>query len=277
MSIQKIHEINAEAPSTVFRFLEKLAKEKGSLECVSHTEYSPEILKDADLVLFSFAQSNELLPLLSVLPSLVRSLGCFDAYAPDDGKWYPRAFLYEAIRKVLIENARDLDTRAPAFVVGSGEEARVAAAVCANLGLQEIYLIGEDTVALQEEAKILTRNFLGIQFKILPIEELTIQAISASLVINTCDLRPQEALLNDLSYFNFMKTGGYALDAYLGVLHSDLLEEAERAELKVLYPAQVLKALVEVILERIHIQNLVSNTELAEMIQAFTKENSSSV
>jgi shikimate dehydrogenase len=252
MSAKKILEFNPSGPGVLIKALQTyIGENAGAFEVSHHNAYSAELLKDADLALFSFAEAQKLLPQLPTLPPVVKSLQCFDAFSPEDGKWYPRLFLYEALRSVLVESARDLDNRAPAFVVGEGDELRVGASVCAHLGFTEVYLIGENSVTLAEDVRILSRGYFGVQFKVLPIEELTIQSVSGSLVINTVDMDQHEALLNDLSYFNFLKNTGYVLDCCLGNLQSPLLEEAEKAGLRVLRPAQVLQSLVELCLAKI--------------------------
>lgn len=275
---KKIVEFRSEEPSTLFRFLQFLAaKKSGLFDLVKHDQYAPELLEGADAALFSFEQSRMLYPSLQVLPTQVRLLECFDFYLPENSKWYPRLLFYEAIHNVLVKRARDLDIRVPAFIVGQGECLRVAAAVCTELGYSEIYLIGENAAELHRESRILSRGNLGIKFTVLPIEELTIQAVSASLIINTVQLPHESELLKDLSYFNFMNTGGYAFDCHLGNLESELMEEAERAELKVLYPTDLLQALVEIVLEKLKQSDLVSSAELLDWITDFKKENSPSV
>ncbi|WP_413561020.1 hypothetical protein [Bdellovibrio sp. HCB209] len=275
---KKIVEFREENPGTLFRFLQYIAAKKADLfELERHDQYSAEALKSADAALFSFEQARLLYPSLQVLPTQVRLMECFDFYLPEDKKWYPRLLFYEAIHDVLVHKARDLDIRVPAFIVGDGECLRIAAAVCTELGYSEIYLIGENTVQLHREARLLSRGNLGIKFKVLPIEELTIQAVSASLIINTIHLPSESELLKDLSYFNFMNTGGYAFDCHLGNLHSELMEEAERAELKVLYPADLLQSLVRIVLEKLKQSDLVTSSDLQQWISDFKSENSPSV
>ncbi|QLY26815.1 hypothetical protein [Bdellovibrio sp. KM01] len=276
--MSKILEFREGNPSMLFRFLQFLAGKKPDLfQLQQHQSYSAELLKDANAAFFSFEQARLIYPSLQILPAQVRMLECFDFYFPEDGKWYPRLLYYEAIHRVLVGRARDLNIRVPAFVVGEGECLRIAAAVCTELGFSEIYLIGENTTQLHREARILSRSNLGIKFKVLPIEELTIQAVSASLIINTVHLKHESELLKDLSYFNFMNTGGYAFDCNLGNLQSELMEEAERAELKVLQPSELLQALVEIVFEKLKQSELLEGTDLTAWVREFKEQNSSSV
>ncbi|WP_413578276.1 hypothetical protein ACLVWU_07015 [Bdellovibrio sp. HCB290] len=275
---KKILEFREGEPSTLFRFLQFAAKKRPELlEIEHHPVYSEALLKGADAALFSFEQARALYPSLQVLPAQVRMLECFDLSMPEGDKWYPRLLLYDALRKVLVEEARDLDIRMPAFIVGEGEYLRTAAAVCTELGFREIYLMGENITQLHREARILSRGNLGIKFIVLAVEELTIQAISASLIINTGQLPPDSELLTDLSYFNFMTNGGYAFDCHLGNLQSELMDEAKQAELRALFPKNMLRALVEIVFEKLKQSELVNTSELQGWIDQFQAENSSSV
>ncbi|MFM6927683.1 MAG: hypothetical protein ACKOX6_04425 [Bdellovibrio sp.] len=278
MSAKKILEFNASGPGAVLKVLQALLGDKpGAFEVLHHQNYSADLLDDASLALFSFAEAQKLLPQLPTLPPMAKSLQCFDAFSPEEGKWYPRLFLYEALRSVLVESARDLDNRSPAFVVGEGAELRVVSSVCALLGFAEVYLIGENSEVLAEDVRILSRGYFGVKFKVLPVEELTIQPVSGSLMINTVNMNQHENLLSDLSYFNFLKSTGYVLDCYLGHLQSPLLEEAEKAGLRVLQPASVLQSLVELCLDKIGMSEMYSPVELQSLIVKISKEISSSV
>ncbi|WP_413587228.1 hypothetical protein [Bdellovibrio sp. HCB274] len=144
---KKILEFREGDPSTLFRFLQFAAgKRPGLLELEQHPAYAEELLKGADAALFSFEQARALYPSLQILPAQVRMLECFDLSLPEGDKWYPRLLFYEALRKILVEEARDLDIRMPAFIVGEGECLRIAAAVCTELGFREIYLMGETSL-----------------------------------------------------------------------------------------------------------------------------------
>ncbi|MEK2690693.1 hypothetical protein [Bdellovibrio sp. GT3] len=275
---KKILEFREGESSTLFRFLQFIAKKNPDFPVPEqHPTFSEELLAGADAAFFSFEQSRALYPSLQVLPTQVRLLECFDMYLPEGAKWYPRLLSYEALHKVLVEQARDVDIRMPAFVVGEGECLRIAAAVCTELGFAEIYLMGENITQLYREARILSRGNLGIKFKVLPMEELTIQPINASLIINTVQLDSESELLTDLSYFNFMTTGGYAFDLHLGNLQSELMDEAKQAELKALFPKDMLQALVETVFEKLKQSHLLKPSDLANWIEEFKNENSSSV
>ncbi|QDK37351.1 hypothetical protein [Bdellovibrio sp. NC01] len=278
MSTKKILEFNPEGQGIFCRYLENLAKQQGwDFTFETHPEFKMELLDQADMAKVELTLSDAVLPQLHLLSTAVRTIRCVDAFAPEDGKWLPRLYTYEAIRKVLVDCARDLDVRLPAFVVGHTELARVVASVFAELGFSEIYVVGEDAEQLAVQMDILRRAHFGIKFRDLLSEELTIQSLSAAIIVNTVDLSQNKELLNDLSYFNFMKVNGYALDLNLLPYHNSLLEEAERADLRVLHPALVAASLTEIWLQRLQVGASLKVEELRESWKKFLQEISPSV
>lgn len=272
MSTLKIVEFRPEGMSPFIQFLQYLAKKKSwDWQFETLPEFSMEALNGAHAAKVFPRLSADILPQLKVLPSQVRSIETLDSFFNENGTWYPRLLLHEALKDVLISEARDLDIRAPAFVVGDNNEARVAAAVLAEMGVSDIYLVGA-AETLQPQKEILARAQIGIRFHILIPDDLTLQAVSAGIIVNTVDLSQQKSLLTDLSYFNFMKHKGYALDLNLIPSQNLLLEEAEKAELRVLSPVLVATVLSQMWLQRLNVTG-VALTELRDEWNHFLKEN----
>ncbi len=273
MSTLKIVEFRPEGMGFFMRYLRTLSERKGwGWVFEVHPEFSLELLKGASAAKVEPSLSPQVLSYLKVLPTQVRAVEVVDSLFQEEGSWYPRLLLHESMRSVLVSNARDLDIRAPAFVVGDNEAARVVSAVLVEMGIADIYLIG-DVEKLQLQKDILTRSQLGIRFHILPMEDLTLQSVSAGIVVNVVDLSQQKSLLTDLSYFNFMKGTGYALDLNLFPTHNLLLEEAERADLRVLHPVLVAEVLTSLWLERLKVATEVSKQEIHESWKQFLQEN----
>nr|BFD67415.1 hypothetical protein HAGR004_24370 [Bdellovibrio sp. HAGR004] len=278
MSTLKIHEVcTSGTHGQLIQFLQQLSSEKGwGWEFAVFTEFSEDALAGASAVKVEPKLSPVILPTMKVSTTQVRSVEVLDSFFPEDGAWYPRVLLHEALRQVLVTQARDLDIRAPAFVIGHNEEARVVASVLALMGIGDIYLVGERE-GLWDHQQALQRSHLGIRFHALPTDELTMQAVSAGIVVNTVDLSAQQALLADLSYFNYMNGTGYALDLNLLPLQNLLLEEAEKADLRVLHPVLVAEALTLLWLQRLKPDHDLGRDEIRESWTKFLKQNSSSV
>lgn len=278
MSTQKIYEVSPEGPSFFFRFLEFLAqKNSWPLEFHHTTELSPAVYADAYAISVEMSLSRSLLDDCQLQTTMVRNLQCLDSFFKDDGTWLPRNLIYEALRRVLITAARDLDIRQPAFVVGHNEKMRIVASLLSEIGFKDIYLVSTDIADLEEEIEFLSRRQLGIRFHKIPADELTMQVVSAGIVVNSDDLSTDEPLLSDLSYFNYMKGNGYVMDLHWDSEHNLLLEEAVNAELKTLPPELILWNLVLLWMNRLNIPTQMKVEELRESWILFLKQNSSSV
>lgn len=275
MSTHKILDFGGSKPSITFRFLKCLAEKKNAPWIFErHEEFSFERLEGASAALITPALSSEILPEFKMVPTQVRAIELMDSLFFEQGSWLPRILIHEGLRRVLVADARDLDIRSPGFVVGDEELSRVAAAVLAEMGFAEIFLVG-DPKKLEEQKRILSRSQLGITFHALAPEELTMQATSAGIVINTTDLSESKALLTDLSYFNFMKQSGFAVDLSTAEVPNALLEEAERAELRVLPFLNVMKTVMKLWLDRLQSSDLVTDDELVQCWTDFLRENHS--
>jgi len=173
------------------------------------------------------------------LPTAVRWLETADSLVLEDGQWWPRLYAYESIRQLIIARFRDLDISLNSYVIGANHLGRVAAAVMAHLGFSHVSLVDEDEGRLQSEVQLLRRYLFGVGIEAVAAHSLTVQEKPGSLMVNTLFLQDDSTVLGDLSYFNFMKTGGVVVDYSECTSHNSLLEEAERADLKILSGLEV--------------------------------------
>lgn len=190
-------------------------------------------LEDFDAAIIPPSSGKGSIEKFRVLPTQVRKLEVFDSLFRDSGALLPRLVMPEALRQFLVHGAKGIDIREPAFIVGDTPMVRVAGAVLADMGYGIVYLVGEGE-ALQNEKAILKRAQFGVQYQIVNPENLTLQAVSASLLVNTASLPEGDLFLNDLSYFNYMKPEGIVLDLNPVDEEKPLLKEAEDANLKTL-------------------------------------------
>lgn len=278
MSTIKILDFDPDGLSLFCQHLEFLAKAQGwALSFESHPRFQMDLLQDATMARVNVALSASVLSQVHVQPTLVRVVQCVDSFAKDSDKWLPRLMSYEALRRVLIDSAADLDIRLPAYVVGHDELARISSSVLSQVGFSEIYVVGKDALQLTHQVAQLRRNHLGIKFIPLMADQLTIQSTSAAIIVNTVNLVNDPELLSDLSYFNFMKRGGYALDLNLLPFVNPLLEEAEKAELRVLSPISVAAELTALWLDKLSIESSLKVEDLIESWKSFLSQISPSV
>jgi hypothetical protein len=235
-STRKVYDISSTELSLLGRFFQKIA-EKEALDFIFEpvAVFSPDLKDTSVAMLVRPDLSLEIVPTIAIVPAQVRSVWALDSFFQDSAGWMCRVLEFESLREILVARAKEMDTLKPAFIVGEGAKVRIAAAVIADLGFSEIYLVSEHEEELQQNMQVISRNYIGLQFHALMAHELTMQALNASLLINTVDLSQNSPLLNDLSYFNFMSHGGLVFDYNLeGYDNDSLLEEAQRAELRIL-------------------------------------------
>lgn len=199
----------------------------------------PYIQENALLLRLDPLESKTVIEAFPQLPTDVRWLEVADTLLLEHNQWWPRLYLYEVLRKFIIHRFRDLDISMHSYVIGANPLGRVAVAALSALGFSHINLVDEDEIKLQREVAVLKRYVLGVQIHAVPAQTLTVQEHPGSLMLNTMILREGGAVLGDLSYFNFMQTGGVVVDISESTTYNQLLEEAERADLKILNGLEV--------------------------------------
>lgn len=179
------------------------------------------------------------------LPTQVRWLQVADSLLLENTQWWPRLFIYESLRSLIVSRFRDLDISLHSYVIGANHLGRAAVAAMVGLGYSRVSLVDEDVGKLQEEVRLLRRYLFGVSIEAVPADTLTVQEKPGSLMLNTVNMQDNGTVLGDLSYFNFMKTGGVVVDISECSSHNQLLEEALRADLKVL-PGLAVQAQLDV-------------------------------
>lgn len=222
------------ARSSEWQALRKLAEKcSWPWDFVEFDELDLSDLEGFNAALVPLSSGKGSIEKFQVLPTQVRKLEVLDSLFLESGTLLPRLIIPEALRQFLVYSVKDIDIREPAFIVGDTPIVRVAGSVLADMGYGTIYLVG-DSDALQTEKAILKRAQFGVQYQIVNPENLTLQAVSASLLINTASLPEGDLFLNDLSYFNYMKPEGVVLDLNPVDEEKPLLKEAVDANLRTL-------------------------------------------
>lgn len=235
----------------VYRFLSFYSQKLNLNWTLEHiSEWLPEKGFQSDLVLVDLEKSPFIMDDIRMMPAQIKTFGCFDTIFRDGDYHIPRNLFFDSLETFFIEQARDLDNRAPAFVVGDRVQARVIALFLASRGIRQICLVGNVT-RLKNEVKVMARAQIGVQFTPIAPEELTLQTMAASILVNTADLTQDAELMTDLSYFNYMKRDAYVLDLFPPDGENPLLEEAQRAGLRILDEAPFIEVFARDCLKRL--------------------------
>src|SRR5690606_5556284 len=105
---------------------------------------------------------------LSVLPTQVQKLRVFDSLFKNNHKIFPRLVMHESLRQFLVQSAKNLDIRDPAFIVGDTSQTRIVGSVLADMGFAHVFLVGS---SLEEEKEALRKLQFGVNFKIVEPEK----------------------------------------------------------------------------------------------------------
>lgn len=178
-------------------------------------------------------QGEEWLKECPTLPLVVQQTQTADFFFRRANDWHPELTFRAALHEALIRHGKQIELRGDVFVIGDGAALRAAASVAMEIGFRSFCFVGRDVTDLQAQAARLKRNYLSVNIRTIPYHEMTLQKISAALLINTVPLDAEPDLAADLAYFNFMLSSGVVVDLSEGESSKKVLEEADRAGLRV--------------------------------------------
>lgn len=130
----------------------------------------------------------------------------------DGATWWPKNYLTEGIRRVLVADLKAVDFSGGVFVLGAGAEARSAVAALARTGFVRFSISDPNEelgLAFIEEAE---KVFFNCKFQFVPRHMITQLPSVNSIAINTLVRGRDGGALDELFYFNFLKSGGIWLD-----------------------------------------------------------------
>jgi len=197
-------------------------------------EWLPYVQEGARLLRVPPGEAATVLGHFPHLPTPVKWLEVADSLELENGEWWPRLHLYDTLRTMIVRHFQDLDIGRDSYVIGATPLGRAAAAATAALGFSHISLVDEDEMKLEREARLLRRYLFGVTIETVPARTLTVREKPGSLMLNTVPMQDNSTVLGDLSYFNFMQARGVVIDISECSAHNQLLEEAQRADLKTL-------------------------------------------
>jgi shikimate 5-dehydrogenase len=166
---------------------------------------------------------------------LVSLLGSADAVVKKiDGGWWPENILYEAFLEEFIRNIRRTDLSSHVLVVGSGAGSRVLIAALIKLGFSKFIISDRNEDKANATISQLKKKFFGVVFEFVPPTSLMLLPGSSSILVNGTPILPDNQLLKDLYYFNFLKLPATIIDLNLIPPESPLIEEGRRIGASVL-------------------------------------------
>lgn len=147
------------------------------------------------------------------VPSSVLTLKLIDSFVKEkDGAWWPRCFIGDAIMQSISEDMKNLDLTAAILVVGAGPDARAAISAFVRVGFNRVNLTDVDETRALGLMDDLRRSYFNVQFNYVARHMITQLPSIHSVAVNTIESGFDDGLIDELSYFNFLKPGGVWLD-----------------------------------------------------------------
>lgn len=181
-----------------------------------------------------FEDSPKQLENIPMRPADVSQVQGFDHWIFESKEFWPRILWAKTLRSLIVSKVHSLDIRQACLIVGEGLWVRLSAWVAAGLGYSKILIVSENIEDLDQQVKILQSVLVGIQLEKIPADQLTLQTMKCSLLLNSLNLADSPGLMGDIGYFNFMSTLGLIVDLPVQVPNDDLLTEADSAGLLIL-------------------------------------------
>ncbi|MDZ4677882.1 MAG: hypothetical protein SGI74_10285 [Oligoflexia bacterium] len=185
------------------------------------------LVSDADIFCVSDLFSVEVLAKVKQTTHQATMAGACDFFIKEKGGWWPRVILMEAFSRTVSLNIGLLDLDASALIVGGTGTAKLIVGALTKIGFRKI------NIALESEAEgnaliaEMRKQYYQIKFEFIPFQTITTLPGVHSLVVNTTPLTIENALLDELYFFNFLKAGGVVVDVNLIPTVTPLIEESK--------------------------------------------------
>jgi hypothetical protein len=177
------------------------------------------------------------------IPALMLTLKSADTMVYSEGGWWPRNFLFEAIQQITAQDIQELDLLGSVFLVGAGPEARAVIGALVKVGFKHFNITDPDEAAAQALVEDLKVSYFSARFQTTSKNHVTQLPGVYSVGVNTLSIIKHPELLNELYYFNFLKTQGVWLEMQPIPLVSPLMSEAKAVGAQVLTGVHLLVVL----------------------------------
>ena len=174
------------------------------------------------------------------LPTEARESGVTDILLKEQGTWWFRCFLREALRQSIIHQAPQLDTHSLVYITGSGDIAGLCASVAIQLGFQRLILVVREGAEARELSAKIQKKYFGLDLCLILDSQLTLQPANGSLLINTYGASSGEPVLDDLPYLNFLKKEGLVVDIPYPDGLNQLVDEAKHVGIRHIQGSEII-------------------------------------
>lgn len=190
-------------------------------------QYEKAINEKYDLLILEGGFTEEVINLLKFKTQEVIHLGASNIFVKKNEKLWPTLIFEEALVKAINNSFNELDLNAPALIAGAGPLVRFVVAALSKIGFKELVIVDENIELAKSLKSQLERKFFNIKIKDLEYGEINKLPGEFSLLINTTALSIENKILDELYFFNFLKSQGCVVDLNLIPPITPLLSEAK--------------------------------------------------
>jgi hypothetical protein len=188
---------------------------------------------------------REVLPrLMTRLPSSMISLRSADAFVRGESsvgvEWWPRNFLAEGLTTAIANDLKQIDFTGFVFILGARAETRAVVSSLVRVGFTRFNLTDPNEDRCKVMIDEFRRSYFNVQFHFVPRTMITQLPSVHSIAINFLQEDESEGMIQELAYFNFLRSGGVWLDFPLVTGNPALDAEASSLEAVLLSSARVL-------------------------------------
>lgn len=281
-------------------------KSKLDLEKISKHDWlsKEDPFADLDLVFLSPEFSLKILGHFPRIPEEMREAGYADFLIRQNGRMWPRNFLYPELRREIVQTNSQLNTHAVAYLAGAIWDLKFFVSVAAGLGFKKMILVpiikdieilnliaSSETKSAslnsfeKEETKYLeqgeflenffleiNRMYLGTEIKIMSETEITLQPNNGSILIAKVHPEKDEEILQNIVYLNFLGKDSLIVDLFYTTHESVLIDEAKTVGISTIFGRDVfLKSFYSVL--KILLPNFLNREAYIERVNQYLNQN----
>ncbi len=183
-------------------------------------------LKTMQSVRFDFPYPRLVFKTFEEFPADLMFLRAADCAVNQDGRWWLRSLLTEAIRRLIVFSKINFDLSGKAVVVGTGAGARASIMALVKLGLRHLNVVSIDKPAFEVLEKDFKRFCFNVEINYIAAENIKLLGREHTILINSTPIGAENTLLEDLTFFNYLKEKAFVIDLNLDSADSTLVNEA---------------------------------------------------
>ena len=176
---------------------------------------------------------------LDLSNALTLTLKTADCLHHLDSRWWPRSLMDECLLRAVIQKDLNIDIHNSAMIIGTGAAAKACVMSLVKLGFLNISFTDTNSESGYEFVSQLKRRVFGANFNFIEQRDIALLPGVFSLAINTPPDMVENTLVDDLSFFNYLRHEGIVIDLSVKAAKTKFIKQAELVTSQVLHGIDV--------------------------------------